>query len=204
MQHEGGDAREYLKVVKNIVPSRYLKGEEKYWRTADFSQRYMKVGDSDEWFVLLERSGSHYTLYSTQVQFVSFTTSTESDQETFHFQSTGVFGMRNLREVVDVELWGLHGEEVAEEEGEFNSDWHVGARIKTFIFGETHFFLFFLFCLHLFHPRHRVVWRRCNHRLGERKQLDPQRRSDLGRNNGGAAISPHDHLLAFLCISIPP
>ena len=30
MQHEGGDAREYLKVVKNIVPSRYLKVEEKY------------------------------------------------------------------------------------------------------------------------------------------------------------------------------
>ena len=109
MQDEGGDDWEYLKVSKNIgklnIVQRYLLQVVGY-------QRYFQVGDSDQWFVLLGRSGSHYTLYSTQVS----TVPTESNKVTFHFQSTGVFSMKKLREVVYVELWGLQVEEVEGEE----------------------------------------------------------------------------------------
>ena len=68
-----------------------------------------QVGESDQRFVVLKRSGSHYTLLCTQVIFF------QKPDSDYQHKENAVFGMEELCEAFHVQFWGFKVEE--EEEG---------------------------------------------------------------------------------------
>ena len=67
------------------------------------------MGESDQRFVVLKRSCSHYTLLCTQVIFF------QKPDSDYQHKENAVFGMEELCEAFHVQFWGFKVEE--EEEG---------------------------------------------------------------------------------------